>query len=58
MKIEGLDWTPLERVYPCNWVGAYRDPLAGSFGKPIGARSVIRRRPGAQADGDANRRTA
>lgn len=25
MKVEGLQWVKLERYYPCNWIGAYRD---------------------------------
>lgn len=29
MSVDGLDWNRIERTYPCNWVGGFRDPVAG-----------------------------
>lgn len=31
MRVNGLDLEPVDRYYPCNWVGAFKDPLAGVY---------------------------
>jgi hypothetical protein len=30
-RVEGLSWARVERYYPCNWVGAYRDNQSGFY---------------------------
>lgn len=31
VRVEGLDWEKVEATYPCNWVGAYRNPRSGVY---------------------------
>jgi hypothetical protein len=31
MRVRGLSWSRGEAFYPCNWVGAYRNPLTGLY---------------------------
>jgi hypothetical protein len=31
MRVEGLDWERVQRLYPCNWVGGYRNPFSGFY---------------------------
>ncbi len=31
MRIKGLSWVKLERFYPCNWMGAFRDPFTKTY---------------------------
>jgi hypothetical protein len=31
VDVEGVSWTGQTRLYPCNWMGGYRDPASGGF---------------------------
>ena len=33
-KLSGMSWVREERVYPCNWVGGYRNPTTGLYRWP------------------------
>jgi hypothetical protein len=31
MRVEGLDWERVERIFPCNWAFGYRNPYSGFY---------------------------